>query len=191
MGHEGGIAIPAELALLNTGRAVGDGRWGDLHGELNGRLQKRGMKAQDLDSVGTGAFGKQQNRNSGFEHGSHLAGSLFSAGAAPPVEEDRSSCAGEEAEDGPAAYFLFGDEDTRGSRGIDQNVEVAEVVGTDQALAGALAAELQANFETAEDESAGSVQPLSPMPKLEAGSVSKANNQETNRNFDQGSEQDQ
>src|SRR5579872_4830362 len=101
------------------------------------------MESKDFFAVGAGALGKQKDWNAGLEHGCHLSGRPLGAGATLAVEEDGCARAGKEAEGRPAADFLLGHEDAGSGGCIDQNVEVAEVVGTDKALGGTLAAAFQ------------------------------------------------
>jgi hypothetical protein len=101
------------------------------------------MKAQDLGAVGTGAFRKEEDRDAGFQHRHHLHSGFLGAAATLAVEEDGPSAARKKAEGGPAANFLLGHKDARSCGRIDQDVEIAEVVGADESLGRTLASAFQ------------------------------------------------
>lgn len=89
------------------------------------------MEALDAAAVGAGAFGKKQDRDAGLKDGGDLLRDGFGAGAVLAIDEEGSGGTGEEAEEGPAADFNFGDKDAGDGGGADEDIEVTEVVGAD------------------------------------------------------------
>jgi hypothetical protein len=149
------------------------------------------VEAEHVGAVGAGAFGKEQDGDSGFEEGFHLAGGSFGAGSALAIDKDGASAARKKTEGRPAAHFLLGDEDAGCCGGIDEDVKVAEVIGANQAIRGAWSATLEAHAYAAQDDGAGLMQPLSPLRRVRVGTVPKAKKLEPESDFSQAEEKGQ
>ena len=110
----------------------------------NGGFKQGGLERKDVGSHGGCAF-REENHVVALVDGlgDHGDRAVCIAGAVTVYEE--AACAlGKKTDEGPAGYFLFGDEEPGHRRPERNDIDVAEVIGDDQtAFRGDLSADLK------------------------------------------------
>ena len=130
------VAVVTKVTFEVGWGCITDGRYGNRGLGADGRLEQGGMKGKDCGAVGAGALGEEDNGQAGLECGGNLARGRDDGGAAVTVHEDGAAEAGHHAEEGPAEDIVLGDEETGCGRGKDEDIEIAEVVRDNHAVAG-------------------------------------------------------
>ena len=162
VGREGRVAKPAKSALRGMSGRVGNGSRGDRDGAADRGLEKRGVEAKNLTAIAAGSFRKEQNGKPGREQAGNLPGHRVRTAAAAAIDEDGSCAAGEETEGRPPTDFLLGHKDAGHRGGVDQNIQIAQVIRADEPSGGGSSAAFDRDPEPADERAAGSMQPLRP-----------------------------
>lgn len=99
-----------------------------------GGLEEGGFKRKDLFSVGTGAFGEEHDELVGVHglfHGAEGGVDIFPACA---VDPDGSGHVDEASDDGPMEDVFFGYERCRAMGAEDEDIEITQMVGEEDAM---------------------------------------------------------
>lgn len=136
MGEKWLIPVPAQrlliLAYIPRKAGIANGRWNDHAPTCACSVEKRRVKTHYLPAVGAGSFGKKQDRNTMLQSIFHCRNGFPCAQTALAIDKDCSSQPPENSEERPGSNLALGNKRAGYNRGKNCNIQIAEMVGSDQ-----------------------------------------------------------